>query len=83
MISVWVGAPQNWPGYKFFTIPLINNLLKSFLNLLIPLTELKTLLNNLFLSYLKPIYFFYLTKEHTLKEHMRNYKILKITYSKP
>ena len=72
MISAWVGAPQNWPGYKILNpenqssenvsienfkwivdIPLLNNLLNSFFNLLISLTQLKTLLNNLFISFIK------------------------------
>ena len=71
MISAWVGALQNWPGYNFlnpenrssenvsivnfkqiFDILLLNNLINSFLNLLISLTEVKTLLNQLFVCYL-------------------------------
>ena len=36
-----------------FDIPLLNNLLISFLNLFVSLIELKMLLNNLLISYLK------------------------------
>ena len=50
---------------QIFDIPLLNKLLSSFFNLSMSLTELKALLNNLFISSLNPfIYIFSFSFQH-------------------
>ena len=81
MISAWVKLPKNdlvtiFLNPKNQSFKNLNNLYISFLNLFISLIKLKTLLNNLFNSYLNlPIYFFI----PIMPEHLPNIKNVKFS----